>query len=313
MAIDKQELKEMLQDPDFARFMAAKTGATVSSNVREYIGARYVPVFANPLEWSDSKGYEPLTIVTHAGNSYTSMQIVPPGVDISDTNYWTLTGNFNARVEQYRAGVAAWGGRIQTAEDNAASALTAANAAQTDAAQAKAAASAAQADAAQAKADAADALAKADTAEETASSALETMQQHRMISFNQDDCSGWPSFINKTSTQVKGLFIPETNTLLLEYSIAIASDPTDGNAVQILFNLPSFIKQYVPTHANVDAWNGYFRYVPSYPLSLYTGDARITSADQFRANIRLNGDSSTAYAKRLIGNNIYILHPTNAA
>lgn len=73
--------------------------------VREYIGARYVPVFANPIEWSDTKGYEPLTIVTHQGNSYTSMQAVPPGIDIANTAFWALTGNYNAQIEQYRAEV----------------------------------------------------------------------------------------------------------------------------------------------------------------------------------------------------------------
>lgn len=72
------------------------------NGVREYIGARYVPVMANPIEWSDTRGYEPLTIVTHGGNSYTSMQTVPPGIDISNTNFWALTGNYNAQIEQYR-------------------------------------------------------------------------------------------------------------------------------------------------------------------------------------------------------------------
>ena len=45
-----------------------------AKGVRQYVGARYVPVFANPLEWSDTREYEPLTIVTYQGNSYTSMQ-----------------------------------------------------------------------------------------------------------------------------------------------------------------------------------------------------------------------------------------------
>lgn len=71
-------------------------------SVREYIGARYVPLFAEPLQWSDQQEYEPLTIVINAGNSYTSRQFVPKGIDISNTNYWALTGNYNAQVEQYR-------------------------------------------------------------------------------------------------------------------------------------------------------------------------------------------------------------------
>ena len=49
--------------------------ATDYSGVREYIGARYVPVFANPPEWNDTRGYEPLTIVLHKGNSFTSTPV----------------------------------------------------------------------------------------------------------------------------------------------------------------------------------------------------------------------------------------------
>ena len=71
--------------------------------VREYIGARYVPVFAEPVAWDSENTYEPLTIVTHSGNSYTSKQAVPAGIDIANSAYWVATGNFNAQVEQYRA------------------------------------------------------------------------------------------------------------------------------------------------------------------------------------------------------------------
>lgn len=69
---------------------------------KQYIGARYVPLFADPIDWDKTKTYEPLTIVYHQGNSYTSRQSVPTGVDITDTTYWALTGNYNAQVEQYR-------------------------------------------------------------------------------------------------------------------------------------------------------------------------------------------------------------------
>lgn len=71
--------------------------------VRQYIGARYVPLFADPAEWDNTKTYEPLTIVLHEGNSYTSRQYVPVGIDITNNDYWALTGNYNAQVEAYRA------------------------------------------------------------------------------------------------------------------------------------------------------------------------------------------------------------------
>lgn len=86
--------------------------STDYSGVREYIGARYVPVFANPPEWNDTRGYEPLTIVLHKGNSFTSTQYVPTGIDISDTKYWLETGNWNAQIEAYREEVQRFDARI---------------------------------------------------------------------------------------------------------------------------------------------------------------------------------------------------------
>lgn len=80
--------------------------------VRQYIGARYVPLFDTPLEWSDTREYEPLTIVLYQGNSYTSRQYVPTGIAVTNEEYWALTGNFNAQVEAYRQEVAAFDGRI---------------------------------------------------------------------------------------------------------------------------------------------------------------------------------------------------------
>lgn len=80
--------------------------------VTQYIGARYVPLFADPIEWDSSKTYEPLTIVYSGGNSYTSRQYVPAGIQIDDDAYWALTGNYNAQVEQYRTEVARHDERI---------------------------------------------------------------------------------------------------------------------------------------------------------------------------------------------------------
>lgn len=105
----------------FAAFIAARAGASPDApapGVRQYVGARYVPVFADPLEWSDQREYEPLTIVAYQGNSYTSMQSVPVGVDINNTAYWAQTGNYNAQIEAYRREVLAYDGRI-TANANA--------------------------------------------------------------------------------------------------------------------------------------------------------------------------------------------------
>lgn len=67
-----------------------------------YIGARYVPIFADPIEWDKAKSYEPLTIVTYQGDSYTSKTFVPAQTEITNTEFWVRTGSYNAQVEQYR-------------------------------------------------------------------------------------------------------------------------------------------------------------------------------------------------------------------
>lgn len=87
-------------------------------SVREYIGARYVPIFATPMEWDSTRTYEPLTIVLHQGNSYTSRQAVPVGIDISNETFWAQTGNYNAQIEGYRQEVRTFDNRItQNAND----------------------------------------------------------------------------------------------------------------------------------------------------------------------------------------------------
>lgn len=73
----------------------------------QYIGARYVPRFSDPLEWQENLTYEPLTIVTRSGNSYTSKKSVPAGIDpFTNAEYWACTGNYNAQLDDYREAVA---------------------------------------------------------------------------------------------------------------------------------------------------------------------------------------------------------------
>lgn len=87
--------------------------------VTQYIGARYVPLFADPIQWDSTKTYEPLTIVYNGGNSYTSKQYVPAGIQINNEAYWALTGNYNAQIEQYRAEVKANDTAIKAETDRA--------------------------------------------------------------------------------------------------------------------------------------------------------------------------------------------------
>lgn len=94
------------------------------NGINEYIGMRYVPIFADPVEWDNTRAYESLTIVTYQGASFTSRRPVPAGIPITDGRYWALTGNYNAQVELYRQEVRAFDGRITQAQTDASNALT---------------------------------------------------------------------------------------------------------------------------------------------------------------------------------------------
>ena len=71
-------------------------------STRQYVGARYVPKFSEPIVWDKNRGYEALEIVTYLGTSYTSKKPVPVGTEIDNEEFWVVTGNYNAQVEQYR-------------------------------------------------------------------------------------------------------------------------------------------------------------------------------------------------------------------
>lgn len=123
-----------------------------------YIGARYVPIFADPVEWDDEREYEPLTIVIHDGSCYTSKCYVPKGAQLppypeGQTKYWVKTSDYNyqfadlkktvldlsrlveqfqkdnktftdlihdwnEKVIQWEKDMAAWGERLDTVESN---------------------------------------------------------------------------------------------------------------------------------------------------------------------------------------------------
>ena len=123
-----------------------------------YIGARYVPIFADPVEWDNEREYEPLTIVVHNGDCYTSKCYVPKGAQLppypeGQTKYWVKTSDYNGqfadlkktvldlsrlveqfqkdnktftdlihdwneKVIQWEKDMAAWGERLDTVESN---------------------------------------------------------------------------------------------------------------------------------------------------------------------------------------------------
>ena len=74
--------------------------------VRQYIGARYVPVFFEnsdgTSEWRANTLYEPLTIVTWNNNTYTSKRSVPANIGNPSENpyYWAAMSNFNQQIQE---------------------------------------------------------------------------------------------------------------------------------------------------------------------------------------------------------------------
>lgn len=91
----------------------------IEKGTLQYIGARYVPVFANPVEWSNTRPYEHLTMVQNQGNTYISKQAVPVGVPLpsngeQSNDYWVFLTNWNAQIEEYRQEVEIVAKRLYT-------------------------------------------------------------------------------------------------------------------------------------------------------------------------------------------------------
>ena len=72
-------------------------------STRQYIGARYVPKFADPILHNSSRSYEALEIVQNAiGDSFTSKKPVPVGIALDNTEYWVASGNFNSQLGEVK-------------------------------------------------------------------------------------------------------------------------------------------------------------------------------------------------------------------
>lgn len=76
--------------------------------LRTYKGARYVPKFAEPLQWDAAREYEWLTVVYNCGRTYISKTVVPKGAELPEypllsNEYWATYADYNAQIEQYRA------------------------------------------------------------------------------------------------------------------------------------------------------------------------------------------------------------------
>lgn len=109
MALTQAEINEVMQQlqPVIAKALnesasIAQAQSNIQQGVTQYIGARYVPLFADPIEWDNTRAYEPLTIVLYQGNSFTTRKYTPADIDITNEAFWVETGNYNAQLEAYR-------------------------------------------------------------------------------------------------------------------------------------------------------------------------------------------------------------------
>lgn len=68
-----------------------------------YIGMRYVPKFVGNWDSTMQTVYEPLSIVMYNNSTYTSKQEVPTGINITNTTYWVLTGNYNGQISNLQS------------------------------------------------------------------------------------------------------------------------------------------------------------------------------------------------------------------
>jgi chromosome segregation ATPase len=63
-------------------------------------------MFADPVNWDNERAYEPLTIVVHNGDCYTSKCFVPVGADITNGLYWVKSQDYNYQFDQLKQVVA---------------------------------------------------------------------------------------------------------------------------------------------------------------------------------------------------------------
>lgn len=66
--------------------------------VTQIVGPRIAPYWADPVEWTSTRAYEPFTFVTYQGDSYCSRQDTPIGIDITNDDYWVKVSDYNAQA-----------------------------------------------------------------------------------------------------------------------------------------------------------------------------------------------------------------------
>lgn len=84
--------------------------------IKKYIGARYTPKFMGA--WDKSSEYAALSVVYANDQSYVSRKTVPANTEITNTEFWIKSADWNAQVTQYNQNVEQYKDNVERYNQN---------------------------------------------------------------------------------------------------------------------------------------------------------------------------------------------------
>lgn len=84
--------------------------------IKKYIGARYAPQFMGA--WDKSSVYAALSVVYTNEQSYVSRKTVPANTEITNTEFWIKSADWNAQVTQYNQNVEQYQANVERYNQN---------------------------------------------------------------------------------------------------------------------------------------------------------------------------------------------------
>lgn len=84
--------------------------------IKKYIGARYAPMFMGA--WDKTSEYAALSVVYTNEQSYVSRKTVPANTEITNTEFWIKSADWNAQVTQYNQNVERYQANVEQYNQN---------------------------------------------------------------------------------------------------------------------------------------------------------------------------------------------------
>jgi hypothetical protein len=84
--------------------------------IKKYIGARYAPKFMGA--WDKASEYAALSVVYTNDQSYVSRKTVPANTEITNTEFWIKSADWNAQVTQYNQNVEQYQANVEQYNQN---------------------------------------------------------------------------------------------------------------------------------------------------------------------------------------------------